>query len=1756
MNIDMNMEPELPAVTHQSEDLTKGERIENLNSKMYSDIKEKLNEEIDISNNAIVVEDDQSLKSTSINTTVESSEIQEESDETILLPELLNKSGHKRKHDADADADVEEVSDSKMPTTGSLDDKKIVYLRKNIRDVMDEKQLDSNTLVAQREESERLARVAEQQKVIREYQRQAAANRLNMRTQNRVLSLLQSGNNSTKAFTKTDRCFNRDITNLRHIACENKLSMKQSALIKKPFNNMYTSIKNEIKPKTFFDSMTKESNNQIKQEVVTIDSSSDEDDCIVLSDDEEIVEDEVEDDPANSGLHVKDTYNMPDEHGRVVVNIGHPEGEEDIFVAPQIAKKIKPHQIGGVRFLFDNIIESTKRFKNSSGFGCILAHSMGLGKTLQVICFCDIFLRHTSSKSVLCVMPINTIQNWLSEFNTWTPKTSDDEDVIRTRRFDVFVLNDSQKTLTARAKVIMKWAEEGGVLLIGYELFRLLALKLLPTRKRRGKNIKAENLRSEANMRLMESVHQALVKPGPDLVICDEGHRIKNSHAGISVALKQIRTRRRIVLTGYPLQNNLLEYWCMVDFVRPNYLGSRTEFCNMFERPIQNGQCIDSTPQDIKLMRYRAHVLHSLLLGFVQRRSHLVLQQTLPQKLEYVILTKMTSFQRELYNTFMNDVVRKKTIPNPLKAFAVCCKIWNHPDVLYNFLKKRETDLDLEIDDAEGISEATPPNPNANKLEATNTPPTNNHDIKDKIVEDTKSQAIEAIETSEQQRNLNERSFNTQNKPIAGNCNETSNENSFNKSFYNMYNNLSYSTNCTDNNYWQDTNVPCFIYQPTPSNVYSSMNQTDSDQRSEFKDTDNITSSSEICDLDTNEIKTMKTNMMKFEHKLKTPVFNPLETQKNEVMETEKITQNKLPKIEDENAQSDLKKIISDVLPEKEMQKVRHEEPIPYEWATELMKKYDPGLIKNSPKMEIVFFILEKSIAVGDRVLLFSQSLLTLNLLESFLCKNLIPGSDTCWSRNTSYFRLDGSTSSQEREKLVNEFNTNLNVKLFLISTKAGSLGINLVGANRVIVFDASWNPCHDTQAVYRIYRYGQQKSCFVYRIVMDKCLEKKIYDRQIKKQGMSDRVVDECNPDAHLSTKDVTNLCYDYEDEDKEKEKTDSITKEEVEPLLDDIMQEVVDNFSHHLSKVPFYHDSLLIDRKEKKLSNAEKRQAHRGYEMEKKASTKQNINFGSNIKYHIGTHNGAIISRPVASIRPMQAAKSTPVRKAPGIRTTRWIPAEVWQRQGMTAQEMTLPLDVVIPTNSSDKANIILKAGQRVMVLKSVKGIYMQLESGKIIAIRTSNKANEVKKLDKDEVIDITSEGDVAETTSSSNNLKSEKSHTASLLSNKIEPKSNGENFESGKKLHDIKKDKEPQNKNIGSGGNISNKISSIKSNPKDNSETSSNLTKYPSLNNGIRDNSVPSNSNTYTRNSIFHNERTNETETCYNNYINETKDLYEKPSISSVRNSLKVVEKPTKTITDEDENSSDFAHGNRETFIQSKSSMSNAPIKANNSYDNISDHNNGLDSLLKANQTNSTNITQNSMGANANANLGKTVEESQNYSTEYTGKKSTIQQQSTTENMNMNQIAQYPMNQEESHQNQKLETYVPPYNQYNNSTVPQPIASQPYNMESHTTNNMYHANQNINYHQYYENMYENNNAQAPCDYSTQFVDNSYNPYNNAQYQPNFHTNTYGSNTANPYHPHHWPSLVPSAPTNIQRSAMYPSTYSQFGSPDQWHH
>jgi len=228
---------------------------------------------------------------------------------------------------------------------------------------------------------------------------------------------------------------------------------------------------------------------------------------------------------------------------------------------------------------------------------------------------------------------------------------------------------------------------------------------------------------------------------------------------------------------------------------------------------------------------------------------------------------------------------------------------------------------------------------------------------------------------------------------------------------------------------------------------------------------------------------------------------------------------------------------------------------------------------------------------------MFSQSLFTLTLIEEFLQRKKLTPAETPWRLGETYYRLDGSTSALEREKLINSFNSNTQVKLFLVSTRAGSLGVNLVGANRVVIFDASWNPCHDTQAVCRVYRYGQKKSTHVYRLVTDNSLEKKIYDRQVNKQGMADRIVDELNPDAHLSSREVHTLISD-EGEDPP---ALSLDPNQLDSFMDPVMRGVVSRHQAKLTRTPFSHESLLVDRKDSRLSKAEKKLAERSYSLER---------------------------------------------------------------------------------------------------------------------------------------------------------------------------------------------------------------------------------------------------------------------------------------------------------------------------------------------------------------------------------------------------------------------------------------------------------------------------------------------------------------------------------------------------------------------------
>uniref|UniRef100_A0A452SVV3 Transcriptional regulator ATRX n=1 Tax=Ursus americanus TaxID=9643 RepID=A0A452SVV3_URSAM len=328
--------------------------------------------------------------------------------------------------------------------------------------------------------------------------------------------------------------------------------------------------------------------------------------------------------------------------------------------------KLKPHQVDGVQFMWDCCCESVKKTKKSPGSGCILAHCMGLGKTLQVVSFLHTVLLcdKLDFSTALVVCPLNTALNWMNEFEKWQEGLKDDE------KLEVSELA-TVKRPQERSYMLQRWQEDGGVMIIGYEMYRNLA---------QGRNVKSRKLK--------EIFNKALVDPGPDFVVCDEGHILKNEASAVSKAMNSIRSRRRIILTGTPLQNNLIEYHCMVNFIKENLLGSIKEFRNRFINPIQNGQCADSTMVDVRVMKKRAHILYEMLAGCVQRKDYTALTKFLPPKHEYVLAVRMTPIQCKLYQYYLDHLTgvgnsseggRGKAGAKLFQDFQMLSRIWTHP---------------------------------------------------------------------------------------------------------------------------------------------------------------------------------------------------------------------------------------------------------------------------------------------------------------------------------------------------------------------------------------------------------------------------------------------------------------------------------------------------------------------------------------------------------------------------------------------------------------------------------------------------------------------------------------------------------------------------------------------------------------------------------------------------------------------------------------------------------------------------------------------------------------------------------------------------------------------------------------------------------------------------------------------------------------------------------------------------------------------
>ncbi|KAI9166737.1 Protein CHROMATIN REMODELING 20 [Paramyrothecium foliicola] len=360
---------------------------------------------------------------------------------------------------------------------------------------------------------------------------------------------------------------------------------------------------------------------------------------------------------ANLRAKLSITQSMPSDESRLIINETKEEDQAFIYVNDEIGKRIKDHQIDGVRFLWNQIVLDPE-FRQ----GCLLAHTMGLGKTMQVITLLVAIAETALSpdaathsqipddlreSKTLVLCPAGLVDNWVDEVLLWAPAG---------------LLGDLRKIdntteASERFSVVRDWARTGGVLVVGYPMFQKI---------------------STAD----EEVQSILVE-APNIVIADEAHYLKSPEAKISRACSQFRTMSRIALTGSPLANNVEEYHSMIDWVAPNYLGPLSEFRDIYATPIQQGLWGDSSGYEKRRALKMLQVLKETVSPKVHRATiKSCLKNDLPPKFEFVISVAATEMQKRLYGMYVKEVTEKPEKIPQAQLFGIVndlTLICNHP---------------------------------------------------------------------------------------------------------------------------------------------------------------------------------------------------------------------------------------------------------------------------------------------------------------------------------------------------------------------------------------------------------------------------------------------------------------------------------------------------------------------------------------------------------------------------------------------------------------------------------------------------------------------------------------------------------------------------------------------------------------------------------------------------------------------------------------------------------------------------------------------------------------------------------------------------------------------------------------------------------------------------------------------------------------------------------------------------------------------
>ena len=406
--------------------------------------------------------------------------------------------------------------------------------------------------------------------------------------------------------------------------------------------------------------------------------------------------------------------------GHDLISIYDEKGAE-VYLHEVLVKNLRSHQIEGLQFLWQQVAVEHSPPDNGQdkdeymyeptkiSRGALLAHTMGLGKTVTVIAFlftlaeaqgprpvrtANLSLSHNLRVGqhlarVLILAPGGLLTNWALELKTWAakfPESSSEVPSCGRKLLTTVYRVGHNLNLEQRVAILTKWHASGGILLLGHELFRALV------------DPKETAYRSESQQ---TEIERCLLAPGAELVVADEAHAFKNTQSKITKAANKISTRNRIALTASPLSNSLLEFYSLMSWVSPeSELGATvTDFREAYYNPIMNG--LTSGENDIDSLesgddtdeRENAEIARKALEDIIKvsgckihRKNVDTIRQYLKAKTEFIVRIPLTDKQITLYNNYLQESADDKS-SSMWRLFCLRA-LCNHPDVFKTVLKR------------------------------------------------------------------------------------------------------------------------------------------------------------------------------------------------------------------------------------------------------------------------------------------------------------------------------------------------------------------------------------------------------------------------------------------------------------------------------------------------------------------------------------------------------------------------------------------------------------------------------------------------------------------------------------------------------------------------------------------------------------------------------------------------------------------------------------------------------------------------------------------------------------------------------------------------------------------------------------------------------------------------------------------------------------------------------------------------------------